>query len=114
MVGLLTYGCPLDRFAAIWPAKVPINRDEAVFRPDVQWINVLDRTDPVGSALAGFDARGAPRNQCLSPTNIGYAAHPILLYSHIRYLSTAPREHDQLSDRIAAWLIDGNSFNAAT
>jgi hypothetical protein len=38
-------GSPLNKFAAMWPAIVPVNR-EALARP-VPWINVADRQDIV-------------------------------------------------------------------
>ncbi len=43
--GVLTMGSPLDKFAAMWPAIVPVNR-EALAHP-VPWINVADRQDIV-------------------------------------------------------------------
>lgn len=43
--GLLTMGSPLNKFAAMWPAIVPVNR-EALAHP-VPWVNVADRQDIV-------------------------------------------------------------------
>ena len=43
--GLLTMGSPLNKFAAMWPAIVPVNR-EALAQP-VPWVNVADRQDIV-------------------------------------------------------------------
>jgi len=45
--GLLTMGSPLNKFAAMWPAIVPVNR-EALAHP-VPWVNVADRQDIVAS-----------------------------------------------------------------
>lgn len=51
--GLLTMGSPLNKFAAMWPAIVPVNR-EALPHP-VPWINVADRQDIVaGSHISLF------------------------------------------------------------
>lgn len=51
--GLLTMGSPLNKFAAMWPAIVPVNR-EALAEP-VPWVNVADRQDIVaGSHISLF------------------------------------------------------------
>jgi hypothetical protein len=51
--GILTYGCPLERFGALWPKMVPINPDHA-FPPQAEWVNVYDPTDPVGTWISNF------------------------------------------------------------
>jgi len=43
--GLLTYGSPLSKFAALWPVIVPLNDERYVFHKDFQWLNVYDPTD---------------------------------------------------------------------
>jgi hypothetical protein len=51
--GVLTMGSPLNKFAAMWPAIVPVNR-EALAHP-VPWINVADRQDIVaGNRISLF------------------------------------------------------------
>jgi len=50
--GLLTMGSPLNKFAAMWPAIVPVNR-EALANP-VPWINVADRQDIVAGNRISF------------------------------------------------------------
>ena len=69
--GLLTYGSPLDKFAAIWPARVPNNRGEPVFSKDTEWINIYDSTDPVAGNLDAFGQWPAEPGQ-LAPKNFGY------------------------------------------
>jgi hypothetical protein len=77
--GSLTYGSPLEKFAALWPALVPISR-EPVFSPWIPWLNIHDPTDPVSGACSpstGSRGRAArtrstsamPRaGGCCSPT----------------------------------------------
>jgi hypothetical protein len=51
--GVLTMGSPLNKFAAMWPAIVPVNR-EALAHP-VPWVNVADRQDIVaGNRISLF------------------------------------------------------------
>jgi hypothetical protein len=99
--GFFTYGSPLDKFAGMWPAYVPINRDVDVFRK-VKWINIFDRTDPVAAALKAYDSAG------LSPMSYGYKASPVLLFSHLKYLDLP--EHPNASgkkpaDCVVDWLL---------
>ena len=61
--GLFTYGSPLDKFAAIWPPRVPINKKEVGLVLGAggkrrEWIYVYDPTDPVAAKL---DAFGTPK-----------------------------------------------------
>lgn len=100
--GFLTYGSPLDKFAGMWPAYVPLNKDETVFRQGTLWINIFDRTDPVAAALKAYDGT------VLSPINYGYAAYPVLLYSHLKYLELDdhPRYRGkQPADCVVDWLL---------
>ncbi len=57
--GLLTMGSPLNKFAAMWPAIVPVNRE--ALAPPVPWVNVADRQDIVAgnriSLFRSFDDR---------------------------------------------------------
>lgn len=107
--GLLTYGSPLDKFATLWPARVPLNKDEAVFRDDVEWINVYDVTDPVGGHLDFFDP-AAPAPGCLKPRNLCYKASWVILFSHINYLRIHPRRKHDLADLAVEWLVSGTRF----
>jgi hypothetical protein len=100
--GLLTLGSPLEKFAAIWPARVPISRIPA-FRENTVWINVFDPLDPVSGVLKAYD--GHPTSVCPKPKNIGYAAYPVLLLAHLRYVTKAGK--DFLADGVAKWLLTG-------
>jgi hypothetical protein len=41
---------------------------------------------------------------------LGYAANPVLLLSHIRYLTVRKGPGPQLADLVAEWLVTGASF----
>jgi len=105
--GLLTYGSPLDKFAAIWPDRVRINVKEKAFHPKAEWINVFDPTDPVAANLDAFSENKSD----LKPVNHGYAAYWVLLYSHLRYMTGRRDKNDRLSDRLAEWILSGKKFS---
>jgi hypothetical protein len=111
--GFLSYGSPLDKFAAIWADRVPINVKEPAFQPGTEWINVYDPTDPVSASLDAYTITNpATGLQFLPPPiNLPYRAHLILLLSHVRYLQRRPNQVT-LSDTLASWLIDGGQFAA--
>jgi hypothetical protein len=123
--GLLTYGSPLDKFATLWPARVPINVGEAAFTSATEWINIYDPTDPVGASLDAFDTVTLASRPVIQPRNLAYKAHWLLLYSHLCYLriarhrlkakakGTSPGPRNQLSDALVDWLLDGGSFTPA-
>lgn len=111
--GVLTYGCPLDKFAALFPLIVPQNRQQAVFPAGARWVNVYDPTDPVGGNLDEFAPLKAsdeipcchPGKTALRPINYGYAASIILLVSHIRYLSFKEGRDTRLVHHVAKWIL---------
>ncbi|MBI5910592.1 MAG: hypothetical protein HY848_11635 [Betaproteobacteria bacterium] len=105
--GLLTYGSPLDKFAAIWPQRVPINVREKAFGPDTEWINVYDPTDPVSAHLDAYSDKRAE----LTPKNMGYAASWWPLYSHLCYLRGNKKRNDHLSDRVIEWVLNDAKFS---
>jgi hypothetical protein len=112
---LLTYGSPLDKFAAIWPARVPINKkDEGLSEHNgdkTEWINVYDPTDPVAAQLDAFARpQDAISKILLEPTNFAYAAHSVLLLSHLHYLDGKEGRTDRLADHLMRWVLGGKAF----
>lgn len=105
--GLLTYGSPLDKFAAIWPNRARINVREKAFGRRAEWINVYDPTDPVSANLDAYSTKKAD----LRPRNFGYAAFIVLLASHLRYMTGRRGSTAHLSDRLAEWVLQGDRFS---
>lgn len=101
--GLLTMGTPLEKFATLWPGRVPISCEPA-FRAGTVWISVYDPIDPVSGVLRAFDTRSP--NQMPQPETLGYAADAKLFISHIRYLKWYPGG-GTLVDGVAEWLLTG-------
>lgn len=95
--GFVTYGSPLDKFAALWPRVVPLNRQVDVFPEDCEWVNLYDPADPVGADLGAF--AGPPRRADepvpgltgLVPQNVRARAWWVFGVSHIHYF-TPPGE----------------------
>lgn len=108
--GFLTYGSPLEKFAGLWPALVPISREPA-FGAHVTWINLLDPLDPISGPLLAFEAQ--PECCCPRPRNVGYCASWWLLLAHIKYLAHR-RSRPDAALAALRWLITGNSkdFNS--
>jgi len=86
--GMITYGSPLDKFAALWPRIVPVNKDRTAFAEDADWVNLSDATDPVGAQIEAFAAGWHEQTaQDRSPFNLRVRASPFFLLSHIRYFA---------------------------
>ncbi len=95
--GLVTYGCPLDKFAALWPRIVCLNKQTAVFQNGCEWVNLHEPTDPVAARLDAFaapapDPAETPGNLvALAPRNFACRALWVFLLSHIYYFSPRRR-----------------------
>lgn len=108
--GLLTYGSPLSKFAALWPAIVPLNQDERVFHEDFQWLNVYDPTDPVAGGTQPFQSQrklDKSTNNAAEPLDIPYKANLFHLLSHVEYLTFSKSKNLRLVDIVADWLLEG-------
>ncbi len=85
--GLLTMGSPLNKFAAMWPAIVPVNR-EALAHP-VPWINVADRQDIVsGNRISLFrscEDRGLDDIAGLRKRDVPWADRLSIFTAHTSY-----------------------------
>lgn len=115
--GLLTYGSPLSKFAALWPAIVPLNKDDSdVFHKDFQWLNVYDPTDPVAGETQPFQSDRSPSQftdregisyKAAEPIDIAYKANRFHLLSHVEYLNFSKGNYPPLVDIVANWLLTG-------
>lgn len=107
--GLLTYGAPLDKYAALWPRIVCLNKQKGVFGKGCEWLNIYDPTDPVGASLEAFGKTpGSP-----TPTNDGCRASKAFLLSHSRYFSPRRRREKPMAGPIVDALLRGESLKKA-
>jgi hypothetical protein len=113
--GLLTFGSPLEKFAAIWPANVPRSKQPA-FRPEAHWINAYDPIDPVSGVLKAFGTEPpvvvSGAIACPTPQNCGYKSGNVFLLNHLTYLEQKQERSgsacNTLADFVADWLTRGN------
>ena len=113
--GLLTYGSPLDKFAAIGAPVAALSRAAGVSPHGARWLNVWDPTDPVGASLDAYEPdlvykntrpRCRPGREKLRPRNIAVAANPVLLLSHVCYLQRLSGHPQPLARCVGDWLLD--------
>lgn len=123
--GFLTMGSPLNKFAAMWPAIVPVNR-EALANP-VPWINVADRQDIVaGNRISLFqscDNRAPDDIAGLRLRNVIWADRLSLFTAHTSYWKAdftpshplgrvqgqlTGRHRQRLMNRLVPWLETGD------
>ena len=112
--GLCTYGSPLDKFAYLWPMIVAQHPDRTALRDDFEWVNVFDPTDPVAGAINAFQGIEEEREGKAArpwPANYGYRAFPLLLLSHIQYMSFDAAKKGRLINRLAAWILGDKRFD---
>jgi hypothetical protein len=110
--GMVTYGSPLDKFAALWPRVVPLNRQAAVFPESSEWVNLHDPTDPVAARLDAFappqnSAGAEPGRIALVPQNFASRSSLVFGLSHIRYFCPRPRSAKSMPAAIAETLVGG-------
>jgi hypothetical protein len=105
--GVLTMGSPLDKFAALWPAIVPVNGEPIPgMRP---WINVADVQDIVAGSIDLFPACGsAPGVGGLKLVNHDWADQKTLFTAHTSYWQ-AKKGKSRLIDRLIPW-IEGHAL----
>jgi hypothetical protein len=105
--GLLTIGSPLDKFATLWPAIVPINIEPNP--ANVPWINVADRQDLVAGSLDLFPAADSGSGiGGLQLTNVEWADQPWPITAHTAYWDVQ-KNRDRLMDHVIRWL-EGGAF----
>lgn len=106
-LGFLTIGSPLDKFAAIWPAIVPVN-GQALPR-SIPWVNVADVQDIVaGDELELFQPCAG--QQTLGgfkwEANFEWADQRWFYRAHTSYWCSHPTQ-DRLIDALVPWLEGG-------
>ena len=109
--GFCTYGSPLNKFATLWPAIVPTNRDRGPLQK-CKWVNVHDWMDPVAGSLGRY-ARGSQGNakgpgECgaFEPCNVAYKSSWLFILAHIRYLQNTSHRDRGFAESLAAWIAE--------
>ncbi len=111
--GMVTYGCPLDKFAAIWPRIVCLNKQTAVFQPDCEWINLHDPMDPAAARLDAFTPPARDRAELpndlkpLEPQNFACRALAVFLLAHIYYLYPRRSRTPAMAAAVSDSLLSG-------
>ncbi len=108
--GFLTLGSPLDKFAALWPAIVPVNEEPLV--QEVPWVNVHDAQDIVAGSIDSYSASPEePVAHSFRLQNISWGDQKTLLTAHTSYWRASPRNRKRTIDRLIGWIETG-SFEA--
>ena len=117
--GFLTYGSPLDKFAALWPRIVATGTDRVSsdnpFPDDCRWINLAAPNDPVAGKLDSFGTKSVLKNVLPKLENYHTPLGLKFVLAHILYFTGAERfvrgvAIDQ-KRAVVGWLI--NRGNAA-
>jgi hypothetical protein len=117
--GFVTYGCPLDKFAALWPRIAVLNRQAAVFREECDWVNLHDPTDPVSARLDAFAPPGnradedSEWHKALVPLSFASRSSLIFGLSHIRYLRPRRKPAGTMPVALAGALASGSRLKDA-
>jgi hypothetical protein len=82
--GIVTYGSPIETFAALWPSIIEINESRSINAP---WINLYDRRDFISSPIKSMNAI----SDSLPITNIETKSHWLIAKSHTNYLNSKGR-----------------------
>lgn len=108
MRGFLTMGSPLDKFAALWPEIVLINKEDPGCQ--VPWINVADVQDIVGGKIDLI--KPCPDSDSVSGLklihNFRWSDQLLLGTAHTNYWR-AKNKPTRLIDRVVSWL-EGEPF----
>jgi len=112
--GFMTYGSPLSKLAVVWPAIVPINKNESTFSDEIEWINIYDPTDPVADKTKFFHPVKIDNEDktIIEPREIAYKTESLHLLSHIKYLDFDPQRANPLVKQVANWLLTGEDFKS--
>ena len=129
--GVITYGSPLNKFAAIWPRIVATATDrndgKNPFAEDCRWLNLRARQDPVSGDLSTFYGPPPPAKTdeqkrpgfsgCIPPlVNIETPVGPDILISHLRYFEGGESFSNSIALRqrraVLRWVMDGGNAAA--
>ncbi len=113
--GFLTYGSPLEKFAAMWPRVIATATDRSdmarVFPEGCRWINLTAPHDPVSGRLESFRASksGLPEGATPHLETKSVPLDAAYVLAHIRYFIGSERniESPAAAQRreVANWLL---------
>jgi hypothetical protein len=114
--GLMTYGSPLDKFAAIWPMVVATTPDDAPLTQNgAEWINAWSAQDPVSAKLDAFhyavDHGRTTRPTKFKPRNFEVETGCTFLAAHLRYFANSNGKASALAKDTVRWMSSGTLFN---
>ena len=107
LAGFLTMGSPLDKFAALWSAIVPINGEpmKKGKGETIPWYNVADVQDIVAGKLGLFKkCKNAPKIGSLNLENFNWADQWTFFTAHTSYWKAKKGNKQRLIDRIIPWI----------
>ncbi len=119
--GILTYGSPLDKFAALWPRIVATATDRTDNTPPFpqacRWINLAAPHDPVAGMLRHFEAgEGTPLSNAIpevenkaTPWNLAYVLAHILYFAGAERCNQSPAAIQKRN--VVKWLFGDQSSN---
>jgi hypothetical protein len=112
--GFLSVGSPLDKFAALWPAVVPLS-EKGLNPSAVRWLNVCDVQDLVGARIDLFNQPVNAGGTAFDLKQIGFQLENAewvgvrtIFSAHTSYWKAAVNRI-RLIDRLIPWLEDGNA-----
>jgi len=112
LLGFLTLGSPLDKFAALWPAIVPIHKEGT--RSPIRWANIADVQDIVAGRLDLLTNPGqAPGGTNALPVegfqlrNYEWVWGRLLFTAHTSYWKVRKNRHS-LMESVVDWIENSN------
>lgn len=118
--GFVTYGSPLDKFAALWPRIVAFETDDGPRRvfPNCAWVNIVTDTDPVAGAIDRYDAAKEGSGKDLPRLhNVKRPGLQLIGLSHVQYWQVPERWNTSTADYYQAafsWLTGGGGLQQNT
>jgi len=111
--GVLTYGSPLDKFAALWPRIVATASDRtdraSAFPTGCRWINLAAPHDPVAGRLDRFSWKSTLAPYLPPLEDYATPLDPFFGFAHVRYFRSGERAGRGKATRIKVaamrWLL---------
>ena len=129
LAGFVTYGSPLDKFAALWPRIVAVEKyggtapspealQEKVFAR-TRWLNILTVTDPVAGHIGRYEPHWMRIGEHDLPHLVNVARPDPQWFglSHVQYFQVQARgmeqDHHSYYQKLFRWLVTDRLPEAA-